>query len=64
MITIRPNVTGAAPEPIPAGARWTLVRWRAHSGHRIPTGVEVMQSGQIGRPQFEQLTFVSRPGCR
>jgi hypothetical protein len=37
---------------------------RAHSGQRIPTGVEIMQSGQIGRPQFEQATFVSRPGCR
>jgi hypothetical protein len=40
------------------------VRWRAHSGHRIPTGVTVMQSGQIGRPQFEQDTFVVRPGWR
>jgi hypothetical protein len=30
----------------------------------MPTGVEVMQSGQIGRPQFEQLTFVSLPGWR
>jgi hypothetical protein len=30
----------------------------------MPTGVEVMQSGQIGRPQFEQLTLVSRPGWR
>jgi hypothetical protein len=35
-----------------------------HSGQRIPTGVEVMQSGQIGRPQLEQATFVSRDGCR
>ena len=42
----------------------TLVRWRAHSGQRIPTGVEVMQSGQIGRSQFEQRTPVSRFGCR
>ena len=38
--------------------------WRAHSGQRIPTGVEVMQSGQIGRSQFEQRTPVSRPGWR
>jgi hypothetical protein len=37
---------------------------RAHSGQRIPTGVDVMQSGQIGRPQFEQLTPVSRFGWR
>ena len=43
---------------------FTFVRWRAHSGQRIPTDVEVMQSGQIGRPQFEQLTRVSRPGWR
>ena len=40
------------------------VRRRAHSGQRMPTGVEVMQSGQIGRPQFEQRTPVSRFGCR
>jgi hypothetical protein len=42
----------------------TFVRCRAHSGQRIPTGVGVMQSGQIGRPQFEQLTPVSRDGWR
>jgi hypothetical protein len=36
----------------------------AHSGQRIPTGVEVMQSGQIGRPQEEQETAVSREGWR
>jgi hypothetical protein len=42
----------------------TLVFWFAHSGQRIPTEVDVMQSGQIGRPQFEQDTPVSRPGWR
>ena len=42
----------------------TCVRWREHSGQRMPTGVGVMQSGQIGRPQFEQRTPVSRPGWR
>ena len=42
----------------------TRVRWRAHSGQRMPTGVGVMQSGQIGRPQFEQRTPVSRFGWR
>ena len=42
----------------------TRVRWLAHSGQRMPTEVVVMQSGQIGRPQFEQLTPVSRFGCR
>ena len=44
--------------------RRTGVVWPAHSGQRIPTGVGVMQSGQIGRPQLEQATLVSRPGCR
>ena len=42
----------------------TLVRWRAHSGQRMPTEVVVMQSGQIGRSQFEQRTPVSRFGWR
>jgi hypothetical protein len=44
--------------------RVTLVRCREHSGQRMPTGVEVMQSGQIGRPQDEQETAVSREGWR
>jgi len=30
----------------------------------MPTDVTVMQSGQIGRPQLEQATFVSRFGWR
>jgi hypothetical protein len=42
----------------------TGVRWREHSGQRMPTGVGVMQSGQIGRPQLEQETPVSREGWR
>ena len=41
-----------------------FVRCRAHSGQRIPTGVVVMQSGQIGRSQLEQRTPVSRFGWR
>jgi hypothetical protein len=41
-----------------------LVFWLAQSGQRMPTGVGVMQSGQIGLPQFEQETPVSREGCR
>jgi hypothetical protein len=41
----------------------TLVRSREHSGQRIPTGVGVMQSGQIGRPHDEHETPVSREGC-
>jgi hypothetical protein len=42
----------------------TLVRSRAHSGQRMPTGVGVMQSGQIGRPHDEHETPVSREGWR
>ena len=42
----------------------TFVRWFAHSGQRMPTGVGVMHSGQIGRPQEEQETPVSRLGWR
>lgn len=42
----------------------TFVFWLAHSGQRIPTGVAVMQSGQIGRPQDEHETPVSRLGWR
>src|SRR5205807_6651935 len=44
--------------------RLTLVRSEAHSGQRIPTWVVVMQSGQMGRPQFEHETPVSREGWR
>jgi hypothetical protein len=43
---------------------WTLVRWAEHSGQRMPTGVGVMQSGQIGLPHEEQDTAVSRDGWR
>ncbi len=43
---------------------WTFVRSLEHSGQRMPTGVEVMHSVQIGRPQFEHETAVSRLGCR
>ena len=43
---------------------FTCVFCRAHSGQRIPTGVVVMQSVQIGRPQFEHETPVSREGWR
>jgi hypothetical protein len=42
----------------------TFVFCLAHSGQRIPTEVGVMQSGQIGRPQFEHDTPVSRPVWR
>jgi hypothetical protein len=42
----------------------TRVRWAAHSGQRMPTGVGVMQSGQIGLPHEEHDTPVSREGWR
>jgi hypothetical protein len=42
----------------------TFVFWLAHSGQRMPTDVGVMQSGQIGLPQDEHDTPVSREGCR
>ena len=35
-----------------------------HSGQRKPTGAGIMHSWQIGRPQLEQETPVSRSGCR
>jgi hypothetical protein len=50
--------------PVSVAAVRTFVFWRAHSGQRIPTGVDVMQSGQIGRPQDEHATRVSRPEWR
>ena len=48
------------------GSTWMLRSVRTgvfcleQSGQRIPTGVAVMQSGQIGLPQFEHETPVSR----
>ena len=44
--------------------RTTRVFCCEHSGQRMPTEVGVMQSGQMGRPQFEHDTPVSRPGWR
>jgi hypothetical protein len=66
LIAISAIVAGIFPAaglkaPAPA---LTFVVCLAHSGQRIPTEVDVMQSGQIGRPQFEQETPVSRFGCR
>ena len=56
-----PGSRSARARPGPAR---TWVRWLAHSGQRMPTGVGVMHSGQIGRPQEEQETRVSRSGWR
>ena len=63
---IRTKVAGALRRPRRRSGtpRVTRVRWFAHSGQRMPTGVGVMHSGQIGRPQEEQETPVSRFGCR
>lgn len=58
------KVTGVAARVPAAGSRRTCVVCLEHSGHRIPTDVEVMQSVQIGRSQFEQETPVSRLGWR
>ena len=55
---------GAPPRIPRVAAVRTGVRCLAHSGQRIPTDVEVMHSGQIGRPQLEHETPVSRLGCR
>jgi hypothetical protein len=67
LIAIRTIVAGKPPSEsavgVPVGLRTTRVRWFMHSGQRIPTGVGVMHSGQIGRPQEEQETPVSRFGC-
>src|SRR5512146_3513136 len=43
------DASDASPTP-----RTTFVRCFEHSGQRMPTGLGVMQSGQIGRPQLEQ----------
>jgi hypothetical protein len=55
--------TGVSPCAIVALV-FTRVRCREHSGQRMPTGVGVMQSGQIARPQLEHETPVSRLGWR
>ena len=51
--------------PPPTVRAWRTVALpsRTHSGHWNPTAAEVMQSGQIGRSQRVQRTYVSRPGC-
>jgi hypothetical protein len=46
--------------PATVAAVRTFVFCLAHSGQRMPTGVGVMQSVQMGLPQFEQETPVSR----
>jgi hypothetical protein len=62
LIAIRTIVTVGSRETLEIVR--TFVFSREHSGQRMPTGVGVMQSGQIGLPQFEQETPVSREGWR
>ncbi len=45
-------------------ARRTLVRSLASSGQNCPTAAGTAHSPQIGRPQREQRSPVSRSGCR
>jgi hypothetical protein len=47
-----------------ADTRATPVGFPECSGQRIPTGANVAQSVQIGRPHSEQESPVSRSGCR
>ena len=62
LIPIRATVTAGSAVRVLAVR--TAVRCCAHSGQRMPTGVGVMQSGQIGRPHDEHATPVSREGWR
>ncbi len=78
LIATRARVTGVARDmtpPLPQRERisprvTTLARVprafcsRTHSGQRKPTGAGIMHSWQIGRPQLEHETPVSRSGCR
>ena len=64
LIPIRMHVSRRLDASSERIVRTCVLPWRAHSGQRMPTDVDVMQSGQIGRPQFEQLTPVSRFGWR
>ncbi|MFL5885060.1 MAG: hypothetical protein ACJ77M_08325 [Thermoleophilaceae bacterium] len=61
---MRATVTMGVAACVNVRAVVTRVRCREHSGQRMPTGVGVMQSGQIGRPHDEQETRVSRFGWR
>ena len=52
------------PESVASIAGRVVARPAGTVNAGMPTGEVVMQSGQIERPQFEQATAVSRPGCR
>jgi hypothetical protein len=79
LMPMRTLVTGAPPDLTPPAAPqreriWPRVTILArepctfcsltHSGQRKPTGAGIMHSWQIGRPQLEHDTPVSRCGCR
>ena len=70
MFAARSTLVTTKSVPVPAKERArTVARLPplgspAHSGHLIPTGVNTMHSGQIGRPQFEHVTAVSFLGWR
>ncbi len=51
------------PKAVRAG-RWVRRPSATHSGHWCPTDASRMQSGQIGRSQRVQRTYVSRDGWR
>ena len=54
---IWPRVTTLARDPRPLCSL-------THSGQRNPTGAGIMHSWQMGRPQLEHETPVSRSWCR
>ena len=58
-ITVTGLLVGYVAEPLIGKSLGAML-----GGIGIPTGVGVMQSGQIGRPQDEQETAVSRFGWR
>src|SRR5215475_13586835 len=68
LTAIRLQVTIAEREGRPPKAATTgrVVRCpsRTQSTHCWPTAADRRQSGQAGRPQRTQETYVSRPGCR
>src|SRR4051795_4545575 len=53
LIAMRATVTTGVDARMNVCAVVTRVRWREHSGQRMPTGVGVMQSGQMGPPHDE-----------
>jgi hypothetical protein len=63
LVTIEPVPSNDA-RRAPVLTRATPCGFPEWSGHRIPTGANVAQSVQIGRPHSEHERPVSRFGCR